>query len=165
MLVMGLILTSCVEQADPVPAGPTGTAVNPNWESDINTTSTYLNALMEGQFDTASALVHDTFVSNGPAYSLTGDYNATVAFWTNNAQTFTNRSMPSVSYSVRVEESDNPDLVGDWVFHWGQFVGTVVHNNEQVIVPFHLTFKMVDGKIAEQNTYYDTLPIQEAMSR
>lgn len=165
LFTLGLLLVSCTPQQEPEPEGPTGTAVNPNWQTDINTTSNYLTALLEGQYDVASGLVQDTFMTQGPSADAIGDFDAVVTFWTNTAQIYTDRTMQHVSYSVRVVENENPDLIGDWVFHWGEFVGTLISNGEQVVVPFHLSMKMVDGKIALQNSYYDNLSVQQAMSR
>lgn len=142
--------------------GIPGTTMNPNWQRDIDMTNQFQNALMELDFETAAGMIHDGFVINGPGPDDQGDFESIKEFWTQNAEALRDRSMQRVAYSFRVTENPNPDLVGDWVFHWGSYVGTWEHNNKTLVVPYHASFKIVDGKIASQMIYYDNGNVRDS---
>lgn len=42
-----------------------------------------------------------------------------------------------------------------WVNFWGDWKGTMVANNKELIIPVHLTIQIVDGKIVEEHGYYN----------
>lgn len=63
------------------------------------------------------------------------------------------------SYEFIDEEDDYEMVVTDeghtWVNFWGDWKGTIVESNQQVIIPVHLTARFEDGKIVREYAYYD----------
>ena len=50
-----------------------------------------------------------------------------------------------------------------WVNFWGGWHGTLKANGEELDIPVHLTCKMVDNKIVEEDAYYDMSKYAAAM--
>ena len=56
--------------------------------------------------------------------------------------------------------SDNGNT---WVNFWGKWEGTLKENNEVVVLPVHLTIRVLDGKIVHENGFWDNSIMQTAL--
>jgi len=52
-----------------------------------------------------------------------------------------------------------------WVNSWATWVGKVQGNDNEIVVPLHLSFRFVDGLIVEDEGYWNSLPIYLAMEK
>jgi hypothetical protein len=52
-----------------------------------------------------------------------------------------------------------------WVNSWATWVGKVNGNDNEIVVPVHLSFRFIDGKIVEDEGYWNSLPIYLAMEK
>jgi hypothetical protein len=69
-------------------------------------------------------------------------------------------SLTGVSgYSFPDEEDEFEMVLTDdkntWVNYWGEWQGTIAENDEEVIIPVHITAQFIDGKIVTEHAYYD----------
>lgn len=52
-----------------------------------------------------------------------------------------------------------------WVNSWATWVGKVNGNDNEIVVPLHLTFRFEEGLIVEDEGYWNYLPIYLAMQK
>jgi len=50
-----------------------------------------------------------------------------------------------------------------WVNYWGNWIGKLKANDQELHIPVHLTAQFIDGKIIQEYAYYDTAPIVLAL--
>ena len=62
-----------------------------------------------------------------------------------------------------VKDDDYEMVVTDkgetWVNYWGLWTGTLKSNNKVYEIPFHNTARFIDGKIVQENGYWDNSEI------
>lgn len=51
-----------------------------------------------------------------------------------------------------------------WVNYWATWSGKLKENGKELEVPVHITAQYINGKIAEEYAYYDTAPMNAALS-
>ncbi len=52
-----------------------------------------------------------------------------------------------------------------WVNSWATWVGKVNGNDNEIVIPLHLTFRFEEGLIVEDEGYWNALPIYLAMEK
>lgn len=52
-----------------------------------------------------------------------------------------------------------------WVNSWATWTGKVNNNDEEIVVPLHLSFRFIEGLIVEDEGYWNFLPIYLAMEK
>ncbi len=62
--------------------------------------------------------------------------------------------------SLKVNEGD---YIGDWVQYWGNYSAVLVEGDPEVLVPYFLNLQLTNGKIARMFSYYDRVPIWQAI--
>ena len=53
------------------------------------------------------------------------------------------------------EYESRPELVGKWVFVWGNFSFRYIATGKEIKHPLHYVFRIRDGKIDFMGRYYD----------
>lgn len=155
-----MLLASCAQPE--TPQYFPNTTYNANWEADVQTTVDFIEAMTSNDFEVASRLVDSTYTAYGPDAETMGNFDDNVNFFMQVYNSYSDISWDRVVYSTTVTQNEDPNLVGNWVFHWATFSGTMNHNGQRIQVPIHLSFKLYNGKIVFQRSYYDNLAIQNA---
>jgi len=65
--------------------------------------------------------------------------------------------------SIRIEKTIN-DKGEIWVAFYGNWIATFSGSGRQIIVPTHITYLIVDGKIAADNGYWDNTAYFQAFA-
>lgn len=113
---------------------------------------------------------------------VNGDFESMVALYADTAKIFHN-STESVDAKTLTEgmltqlaeisnyDFDDPifEMIIDaeeetWVLFWGDWRGNLKANNQEVIVPVHVVYRFIDGKIVSEYAYYDNLPLANALA-
>jgi hypothetical protein len=129
--------------------------ISENDVENIALATDYLSSLISGEGDVTRKFVNESFIAYGPAYGDSATIDQVVAQWAANATTRTNQKAGVfISNSLTVTEGS---FAGDWVSMWGNYTGTDTKSGMEITVPWHSVTKIVDGKIAVNNTWFDNL--------
>ncbi len=67
------------------------------------------------------------------------------------------------SFSTRAFEDENREyeMIEDnngksWVNFWGLWKGNLELNNKEIVIPVHITYQFIDGKIVNEYGYWNT---------
>ncbi len=156
LLIIPAFFASCSQPHDVIP-GYEGTRLNPDFISDVNNVKALLTAMATGDQAGMNIYLHEKFFVNGPAKD---DYY--------NSQEFIDRSLyfaewfdqaklsGDIYYSFICDEYEGrPELIGKWVFTWGNFSFRYKASGKEIEHPYHYTFRIRDGKIDFMGRYYD----------
>ncbi|WP_425637404.1 nuclear transport factor 2 family protein [Algoriphagus yeomjeoni] len=74
---------------------------------------------------------------------------------------------PLSTYSFDRDKEDLEMVVTDegetWVNYWGTWKGTLAATGEEFVIPVHLTYQFVDGKVVKAYGYWNNTAIQMAL--
>lgn len=131
---------------------------NPDAESDIKIVSDYVNSLIGGEIDKATAMLADNYKGYGPGPNDSSDFQKTTEIWKQNSTNQQNRKINFVAETFIVKSGD---LSGHWVSTWGTYSFT--ENGKDVKFPYQYTAHVSNGKIDQDRIYYDQLYIVQAL--
>ncbi len=63
-----------------------------------------------------------------------------------------------VIYEKIISDSGNT-----WINFWGKWEGTLKENNKVVVLPVHLSVRVLDGKVVQENGFWDNSIMQTAL--
>ena len=66
----------------------------------------------------------------------------------------------NITYEKIISDNGNT-----WVNFWGKWEGVLKENNEVVVLPVHLTIRVLDGKIVQENGFWDNSIMQTALRK
>lgn len=160
--IMGGILISCQAPPKEVAEDTGNLMISPNSEADIATVEAFFDALVAGDEAAIRAAINEDFVSYYQMSPLdTTTASELVQSWTVDIPAArSNQSVETVvANSLRVKAGD---FEGDWVLFWGTYKANMNDSGAEIVVPYHTTNLMVNGKISVQYIYYDRLAIMQA---
>jgi steroid delta-isomerase-like uncharacterized protein len=64
----------------------------------------------------------------------------------------------NVTYEKIISDNGNT-----WINFWGKWEGTLKENNKTVVLPVHLSVRVLDGKIVQENGFWDNSIMQTAL--
>lgn len=153
-----LMLFTMIARAQSTPRYKDVVVENPKAEDDMKVVGDFVNSLVSGNLDKAKSLLAEKYMAYGPAPTDSSTSEQTIAGWTENYKTQTNRKVDFVTQTFRVLSGD---LKGDWVSLWGNYSFT--ESGKNVSFPFQYTARVADGKIATDRIYYDRMYILQTL--
>lgn len=63
-----------------------------------------------------------------------------------------------VIYEKIISDSGNT-----WINFWGRWEGTLKENNKVIVLPVHLSVRVLDGKVVQENGFWDNSIMQSAL--
>lgn len=131
---------------------------NPDADADIKLVSDYVNTIVGGDVDKATAVLASDYKGYGPGGSDSATAQDVNKRWKEGNATQTDRKTNFVAETFYVKGGD---LEGHWVATWGDY--TFTQNGKVVKFPFQYTARVKDGKINRDIIYYDQLQILTAL--
>lgn len=65
----------------------------------------------------------------------------------------------NVTYEKIISDNGNT-----WINFWGKWEGTLKENSKTIVLPVHLSVRVLDGKIVQENGFWDNSIMQTALS-
>ncbi len=131
---------------------------NPDADADIKLVSDYVNTIVNGDVDKATAMLSPGFKGYGPGAGDSSTAQEINKRWKESNAMQTDRKTNFLAETFNVKSGD---LEGHWVATWGDY--TFTQNGKVVKFPFQYTARVKDGKINRDIIYYDQLPILTAL--
>ncbi|TXD51334.1 hypothetical protein [Polaribacter sp. IC063] len=159
LLAINTILYSCQPKvaAAETPKELAAYEVSPNEETNVKIVSSYINALLTNDQETAKSLVGDGFMNYGPSSKDSLDIKGVIQYWDNIYKARSNQDSGIIATtSLRVNEGN---LAGEWVHVWGNYSANLNNSDYTYNLPFHSAFVIKDNKIVRTQTWYDNLSI------
>ena len=127
------------------------------------------------EVDVVKALVKDYEDGNWSSWS--GHYSDTAKAHHNSVEGVTPQQLQDAlkqdiqrlsSYGFSDEDLFYEMIIDDegdkWVYFWGTWEGKVAETNEDLVIPVHLAYNLVDGKIVSEYAYYNYAPLVNAFN-
>jgi len=127
---------------------------NPDADADIRLVSNYINSLIGGDVDKATAMLAPNYKGFGPGPDDSTDAKTTADTWKQNYQIQSNRKINFLPATFNVKSGDQE---GHWVTTWGTY--TFTQDGKDVRIPYQYTAHIADGKIDRDVIYFDQLSI------
>lgn len=121
----------------------------------------YFDAVLKGDLAGMEALLADNYVEYGPAVKDSMDRATSIAEWKKSWEGFS--SIEYDRYAMLSSNVPEGRVKGDWVFDWGRITANY-KNGKQVTFDGHWVFKIENGKIAQQNNFYNVADILGQMN-
>jgi predicted ester cyclase len=84
----------------------------------------------------------------------------TIAYHQETDKTYKSRSFPDKGQEYEMVLTDDGNT---WVNCWLDWQGTLAANNQEFIIPIHLTYQFIDGKIVREHGHWDPSALVLAM--
>jgi len=126
--------------------------------AEIDLAKEHIKNYVAGNFEGMLALYADTAKifhnSTDPvdAKALTDDMRTSLA-------DISNYDFDNLYFEMTIDAQEET-----WVLFWGDWKGNLKANDQELIVPVHVAYRFVDGKIASEYAYYDNLPLANALA-
>lgn len=145
---------------DDVTEGPV--VYNPNSATYIASVQEFVDAMLYGDSAALADLTSDDFLSVYMTSQLdTVSKDDFIQDWVSFQTTRTNQQNERLAASaLKVNEGD---YVGDWVQYWGNYSANMVEADTSILIPYFLNLKLTDGKISRLYSYYDRVPLWQAV--
>ncbi len=158
LLIIPAFVTSCSQPSEVIP-GYEGTRLNPDFLTDVSDVKALMKAMQTGDLAGMDMYLHEKFFVNGPAkddyYTRQEFIDRALSF----AEDFDQaKTSGDIFYSLICDEfEDRPELIGKWVYSWGNF--SFRHKESGMVAehPYHYVFRIRDDKIDFIGRYYDRL--------
>ncbi|MCA0133439.1 nuclear transport factor 2-like protein [Winogradskyella alexanderae] len=131
---------------------------NPTAEADMKVVGDYVNALINNKMSVAESLLHEKYMSYGPAANDSVAKQESMKNWMEAHKVRTNQSIGFVSQTFKVTQGE---LAGHWVSQWGTYSFT--QDGKDIEIPYQLTARVADGKIISSTTYFDNMAVVEKL--
>jgi ketosteroid isomerase-like protein len=116
----------------------------------------YFDAVLKGDITTMESLLADNYKEYGPAVKDSINRVTSLAEWTKTYEGFS--SIEYDRYAILSSTVPEGRVKGDWVFDWGRVTANY-KNGDQVTFDGHWVFKIENGKIVQQNNFYNVADI------
>lgn len=116
----------------------------------------YFDNVLKGDLTAMEGLLADNYKEYGPAVKDSMDRATSIAEWKKSFEEFS--SVEYDRYAILSTTVPEGRVAGDWVFDWGR-VTVNYKNGKQVKFDGHWVFKVKDGKIIQQNNFYNVADI------
>lgn len=116
----------------------------------------YLNAIVTGDTNAIGGFMSENFVSHGPGINDSANFSSTVAEYKKNWKAWS--SIDFDRYIMLSHTVKEGRLAGDWVMDWARI--TVHYKNKSTVtINWHGVYKVENGKIVEEDVFYDVADI------
>ena len=129
-------------------------SISPDADRNIAIGADYINALVAGDWTKVRSLLAPGFMTYGPGALDSANTEQNAKMWQEQYQTHKNREIKIIaSTSMQVKEGSHK---GDWLLLWLDYKAQFDTTNKSIHVPVQMTIKMDNGKIAVEQSFFDT---------
>ena len=135
---------------------------NPNSATYIAAVQSLVDAMLAGDSTAITELTTEDFISiyvTNPMDTVNKEnfIKDWVSFQTLRSDQQNERLAVSC---LKVNEGN---YIGDWVQYWGNYSANLVDMDTSLFIPYFINLKLSDGKISKMYSYYDRVPIWQAV--
>ena len=146
LIAIAIGIVSCTPNENTVQRNPDNEAI----------VQKYFDAVLKGDITTLESLLADNYKEYGPAVSDSMNRETSLNEWKKSWEQFS--TITYDRYAILSSTVPEGRVKGDWVFDWGRVTANY-KNGDQVKFDGHWVFKIANGKIVQQNNFYNVADI------
>ena len=129
-------------------------SISPDADRNIATGINFVKAVTGGDWAKAQTYMAPGFMHYGPGAADSANVEQYAKIWQENYTTQKNREV-SITAGTSMQVKEGPQK-GDWVLIWCDYKALFTDTGKTAGMPVQLTLQLKDGKVAVEQSYYDT---------